>query len=42
MSLIGGILTKGTNELTYKTEIVADIENLWCQGWGRVKLGDWD
>ena len=29
----------GTNELTYKTEIVADIENLRLPGLGEGKIG---
>ena len=43
--LISGILKNSTNELIYKTEIVADIENKLmitkkeC-GLGRDKLGD--
>ena len=36
----------GTNELTYKTEVVTDVENKLLPGdkWGRGrdKLGDWD
>ena len=41
-----GIYKKGTNELTYKTEIELRMQktNLWLpgsKGGGRVKLEDW-
>ena len=40
--LICGILKNGTNELTYETEIVTDIENKLMVTREEVdKLGDW-
>ena len=45
ISFICGSKINGTNELTYKTEIVTDVENkLMVTGGkgGRDKFGDWD
>ena len=46
-SLISGIPKNNTDELIYKAEIVADIENKLMitkkeSRQGRDKLGDWD
>ena len=42
--LVCGFLKNGTNELTYRTDIESQMKktNLWLQGAGRDKLGNWD
>ena len=47
ISLVSGILKKGINELSYKTEVESQMQkiNLWLpkgKGGGRDKLGDWE
>ena len=42
--ICGFFLKNGTNELIYRTEIESQMKktNVWLQGEGRDKLGNWD